>query len=121
MGWGSVGVWVWSRWLWEIVVDGSSWGYMGGDGNSGGGREAGLVEVVVLECMVILWIFVVMVGREVVEVMLVLGWKGVVGDGSDGVVVMGKGVMAGGGELVVVVVVLVGVVVLLVMIQMEEN
>ena len=71
---------------------------MGGDGNSGGGREAGLVEVVVLECMVILWIFVVMVGREVVEVMLVLGWKGVVGvgsDGSDGVVVMGKGVMAG--------------------------
>ena len=60
-------------------------------------------------------------GEGVVEVMLVLGWKGVVGDGSDGVVVMGKGVMAGGGELVVVVVVLVGVVVLLVMIQVEEN
>ena len=34
-------------------------------------------------------------GEGVVEVMLVLGWKGVVGDGSDGVVVMGKGVMAG--------------------------
>ena len=54
-----------------------------------------MVVVVVLECMVILWILVVMVGREVVEVMLVLGWKGVVSVGSDGVVVMGKGVMVG--------------------------
>ena len=67
--------------------------------------------VVVLECIVILCILVVMVGREVVEVMLVLVWKGVVGVGSDGVVVMGKGVMVEGGGLVVVVVVLVGVVV----------
>ena len=46
-----------------MVVDGSSWGSMGGDGNSGVGREGGLVVVVVLECMVILWILVVMVGR----------------------------------------------------------
>ena len=67
--------------------------------------------VVVLECIVILCILVVMVGREVVEVMLVLVWKGVVGVGSDGVVVMGKGVMVEGGGLDVVVVVLVGVVV----------
>ena len=66
--------------------------------------------VVVLECIVILCILVVMVGREVVEVMLVLDWKGVVGVGSDGVV-MGKGVMVEGGGLDVVVVVLVGVVV----------
>ena len=43
--------------------------------------------------------------------MLVLVWKGVVGVGSDGVAVMGKGVMVEGGGLVVVVVVLVGVVV----------
>ena len=80
-----------------------------------------MVVVVVLECMVILWILVLMMGREVVEVMLVLGWKGVVGVGSDGVVVMGKVVMVGGDGLAVVVVVLVGVVVLLVMIQVEEN
>ena len=60
--------------LWKMVVDGSSCGSMGGDDNSGGGREGGRVVVVVLECMVILWILVVMVGREVVEVMLVLGW-----------------------------------------------
>ena len=87
-----------------MVVDGSSWGSMGGDGNSGDGREGGLVVVVVLEGMVILWISVVMVEREGVEVMLVLGWEGVVGVSSDGIVVMGKGVVVGGSELVVVVV-----------------
>ena len=53
----------WKWWLWEMVADGSSLGSMGGDGNSGGGREDGLVVVGALECMLILWILVVMVWK----------------------------------------------------------
>ena len=74
LGWGCVGVWVWSRWLWEMVVDGSSLRDVGVGGN---GSVVGRVG-----CLwwwwcwwvytVVLLVLVVMVEREGVEVVLML-------------------------------------------------